>query len=147
MQAAHPLVRRGDELMAEGDLQLKREIAADIIAINRPLLNDTSLEVSDAVKMATDALVLRLEKFLYASELGVFEVEYPAGPWEYFRAVYFERSTIGRWFLRRKPVRMHYERRSAAVSFPESTRVFPDDLGKPIYLIRDESHAYTHVYK
>lgn len=128
--------------MAEGDLILKREVAAALVAIKRPLLNDTKLEVSDVVRLASDELVLRLEKFLYSSALGVFEVEYPAGPWEHFRAVYFKRSPLGRWFLRRRPVRMHYERKSAAVSFPESTRVFPDDLGKPVILIRDEYHAY-----
>jgi hypothetical protein len=129
--------------MADGDLILKREVAAALVALKRPLLNDTKLEVSDVIKLATDELVLRLEKFIYTSPLGVFEVEYPAGPWEHFRAVYFKRFALGRWFLRRKPVRMHYERRSAAVSFPESTQVFPDDLGKPVILVRDEYHNYT----
>jgi hypothetical protein len=129
--------------MADGDLILKREVAAALVALKRPLLNDTKLEVSDVIKLATDELVLRLEKFIYTSPLGVFEVEYPAGPWEHFRAVYFKRFALGRWFLRRKPVRMHYERRSAAVSFPESTWVFPDDLGKPVILVRDEYHNYT----
>lgn len=128
--------------MAEGDLELKREVAAALVTIKRPVLNDTKLEVSDMVRLASDELVLRLEKFIYTSPLGVFEVEYPAGPWEYFRAVYFKRFALGRWFLRRRPVRMHYERRSAAVSFPESTRAFPDDLGKPVILVRDEYHAY-----
>lgn len=128
--------------MAEGDLELKREVAAALTTIDRPLLNDTKLERSEVVRFAADQLVLRLEKFLYTSPLGIFEVEYPAGPWEHFRAVYFKRFALGRWFLRRRPVRMHYERRSAAVSFPESTRVFPDELGKPVILVRDEHFAY-----
>lgn len=128
---------------AEGDLVLKRETAAALALVSRNLLNDTTLEISDVAKLAANQLTLRLEKLIYTSPLGIFEVEYPAGPWEHFRAVYFERFALGRWFLRRKPVRMHYERRPAAVSFPESTRVFPDDLGKPVILVRDESHHYT----
>lgn len=136
------MTEESTQRLSEDDLTLKREVAVALTTIKRPILNNTTLEVSDLSRMATDELVLRLEKFLYSSSLGVFEVEYPAGPWEHFRAVYFERSRLGRWFLRRKPVRMHYERKSAAVSFPESTRVFPADLGKPVILIRDECHAY-----
>lgn len=129
---------------SDEDLKLRCETAVALVSLKRPLLADAKLEVSEFVNMAADELTLKLEKLIYTSPLGILEVEYPAGPWEHFRAVYFKRSRLGRWFLRRKPVRMHYERRSAAVAFPESTRVFPDDLGKPIILIRGEQHDYHH---
>lgn len=119
-------------------LTLKREVAAALTTIDKRILNDTKLERSEVIRFAANQLVLRLEKLIYTSPLGLFEVEYPAGPWEHFRAVYFKRFALGRWFLRRRPVRMHYERRSAAVSFPESTRVFPEELGKPVILVRGE---------
>ncbi len=126
---------------ADVELILKRETAVAVTSVDRRFLDDAELEISDIAQFAAGQLVLRLSKLIYTNPLGLFEVEYPATPWEHFRAVYFKRNRLGRWFLRRKPVRMHYERRSAAVSFPESTHVFPDTLGKPVILVRDEHMA------
>lgn len=121
---------------------LTREIAAALCLVNRELFTaGTNVEISDAIRFTANQLAIRLEKLLYTSPLGLFEVEYPASPWEHFRAVHFKRNPLGRWLLRRKPVRMHYERRSVAVSFPESQfEIYPTNLGRPVYVVREEYH-------
>lgn len=133
--------RKPNILEFEDGKALTREIAAALIVVNRELLTaGTKLEVSDTINFMANQLAVRLEKLIYTSPLGLFEVEYPATPWEHFRAVHFPKTSLGRWFLRRKPVRMHYERRSVAVSFPESQyEVYPTELGRPVYLIRGEA--------
>lgn len=124
------------------DKILTREVAATICVVNRELFSaGTNVEVSTALSLAANQLAFKLEKLVYTSPVGLFEVEYPASPWEHFRAVHFKRNALGRWFLRRKPVRMHYERRSVAVSFPEAQfEIYPTELGRPVYLVRDEHH-------
>lgn len=118
-------------------LTLQRTVAMSVLAISKPLLNDTEVSVSEAVRFTTNELVVRLEKFLLVNPLGKLVVEYPATPWEHFRAVHFPKLGLGRWFLRRKPVRMHYEVRSAAASFPNAAMVFPTSLGQAVFVTRE----------
>lgn len=116
---------------------LQREVAAAVVAVHKAFLNDTEVHVSDTLRFIRDQLVVRLEKFLYLNPLGKMVVEYPATPWEHFRAVHFPKTRLGRRLLRRKPVRMHYVVRSAAVAFPEAAMIFPTALGRPVFVTRE----------
>lgn len=125
-------INMGDGLILEG------ELAAAMVAINRDLLNNSNIEVSEVAMFTANQLVARLEKMLYVNPLGRLEVEYPATPWEHFRAEHFPKTRLGRWLLRRKPVRMHCEVRSCAVAFPETTAaIYPTSLGKPVFVTRE----------
>jgi hypothetical protein len=106
-------------------------------SIKREWLDDVKLERSEALSFVADELVFRLEKMLWANPLGRIEVSHPASPWEHFRATYFPHLRLGRWFLRRKPVRETTIVKSAYAIFPEAHIAYPDSLGRPVMIIHD----------
>lgn len=121
----------------DAELTLERECAVALTKIDRAILEDTKLYRSEVFRYAANELVFRLEKLIWANPLGRLEVSTPASPWEHFRAVYFPRTRLGRWFLRRKPIREHTTVKSAYAAFPEAHIVYPDHLGKMVMVIRD----------
>lgn len=121
----------------DAELTLERECAVAIERVNPEWLRDAKLERSDHINFITGQLAFRLQKLIWANPLGRLEVSTPASPWEHFRAVYFPRTRLGRWFLRRKPIREHTTVKSAYAAFPEAHIVYPDHLGKMVMVIRD----------
>lgn len=122
---------------ADAELVLERQIAAAVTTVNREWLHDAKLERSDHINFLTGQLAFRLEKLIWANPLGRLEVSYPASPWESFRAAYFPKSRLGRWFLRRKPIRETTVVKSAYAAFPEAHITYPDTLGKMVMVVRD----------
>src|SRR5512146_2543498 len=111
------------------DVTFEKHVAVALSVINKNLLHDAKLERSDIATMAANQLALRLEKLIYAHRLGRMVVEYPATPWEHFRETYFSKIAVGRWFLKRKPVRKTAVVKSAFAAFPETHIVWPSALG------------------
>ena len=76
---------------------------------------------------------------IYEHRLGRLEVEYPTTPWEHFRDAHFPKTRLGRWFLKRKPVRKTAVVKSAFAAFPEAHMHmrFPEQLGPPTIILRD----------
>lgn len=121
----------------------ERQVAAVLAHVNKEFLRNTKLDSSDAARLAADELVLRLEAHIWANPLGRMYVSYPASPWEHFRATYFHRNRLGRWLIRRKPIRFHWEVRSALASFPEAHMALPPKLGRRVMILRDDVPNYT----
>lgn len=119
------------------EVRFQRHVAAAVTLINRDLLHDANLERSDIVQMTANQLAMRLEKLIYAHPLGRLVVEYPATPWEHFRDTYFHKSLVGRWFLKRRPVRKTAVVKSAFATFPEAHIAWPDSLGPVTITLRD----------
>lgn len=113
------------------DIEFKKHVAVALTSIRRELLHDAKLEQSALVAFTANELTLKLEKLIYANPLGRLEVSYPATPWEHFRATYFSQFALGRWFLRRKPIRETTVVKSAFATFPEAHIVFPPEFGRP----------------
>lgn len=118
---------------------LKRQIGAAIQNIDKAFLYDTKLESADLPNIIANQLVYRLEKLIYEHRLGRLEVEYPTTPWEHFRDAHFPKTRLGRWFLKRKPVRKTAVVKSAFAAFPEAHMHmrFPEQLGPPTIILRD----------
>jgi hypothetical protein len=123
-------------------LSLERISAAALARVHREFLHDAHLTVSDSMYFITNELALKLEKHIWANPLGRLEVSYPATPWEHFRATYFPKTPIGRWFLKRKPVRKTCVVRSAYAAFPEAHVRYPDELRRCVMMLR-ETPNYT----
>jgi len=121
------------------EVVFERQVACAVQRINKAFLRDTKLECSELVNFVAGELVYRLEKLIYAHPLGRLVVEYPATPWEHFRDTHFPNTRLGRWFLKRKPVRKTAVVKSAYAAFPEAHMAWPDPpLGKPTIILRDE---------
>lgn len=121
------------------ELKFERHVATAVQAVNKELLYDAKLERSDLAVASANQLVLRLEKLIWANPLGRLSVEYPSTPWEHFRETYFPKLRLGRWFLKRKPVRKTAVVRSAYAAFPKAHIAWPDPpLGKPTIILRDD---------
>lgn len=119
------------------DVVFEKHVAVALTLVNKNLLQDAKLERSDLVRMTANQLALRLEKLIYAHPLGRMVVEYPATPWEHFRETYFPKTALGRWFLKRKPVRKTAVVKSAFASFPEAHIAWPPSLGPVTIQLRD----------
>lgn len=133
MEAQSAVIPTGDEIT----LTLHHAVAMH--SIKREWLDDVKLEHSEALSFVADELVFKLEKMIWANPLGRIEASYPASAWEHFRATYFPRYRLGRWFLRRKPVRETTVVKSAHAMFPEAHIAYPDSLGRPVMVVRDGS--------
>jgi len=123
----------GDDL----EVVFEKHIAVSLTTINPELLHDAKLEQSALTNFVAGQLVYRLEKLIYAHPLGRMVVEYPATPWEHFRETYFPKTAVGRWFLKRKPVRKTAVVKSAFASFPEAHIAWPPSLGPVTIQLRD----------
>jgi hypothetical protein len=119
------------------EVTFEKHVAVALTLVNKNLLQDAKLERSDLVRMTANQLALRLEKLIYAYPLGRMVVEYPATPWEHFRETYFPKTAVGRWFLKRKPVRKTAVVKSAFASFPEAHIAWPPTLGPATIQLRD----------
>lgn len=113
------------------DIEFKKHVAVALLNVRRELLHDAKLDQFALTRLTANELTLRLEKLIYANPLGRLEVSYPASPWEHFRAMHFSRFALGRWFLRRKPVRETTVVKSAFALFPEAHIVLPEEFGRP----------------
>lgn len=121
------------------EVVFERQVACVIETVSKAFLYDTKLERSDLVNFVAGQLTYRLEKLIYAHRLGRLEVEYPATPWEHFRDAHFPKTRLGRWFLKRKPVRKTAVVKSAFAAFPEAHVAWPDPpLGRPTIILRDD---------
>lgn len=119
------------------EIVFEKQVAVAVSAIRKEFLHDATLDRSELVRFTVDELVLRLEKLIWANPLGRMVISYPATPWEHFRATYFHRNRLGRWLVKRRPLRFHYEVKSALAAFPESHQVWPDTLGRRVFILRD----------
>lgn len=124
------------------ELVLKRYEYAIQRHISAGLLRGTSMELSDVADLSARAAAVTLRKAIYGNPLGRIEYSFPASPWEHIRQAYFPKSRLGRWFLKRRPVRMAYHVASAAAMFPEAHMNYPEHLGE-VTLLMPEQVRFT----
>lgn len=120
------------------ELALSVQHLAHTTRFSAEVLSAMKLRRSDALGFVAEQSVYRMDAYIFSNPLGRIEVGYPATPYEHFRQKYFPRlGPLGRWLLRRRPIRQTWVVKSAAAVFPEAHIPLPQQLGQRNFITYD----------
>lgn len=99
-------------------------------------------KTSDALGFELNQMVMRLSTFVLADQRGHGTVTFPATTWDMAKARALPKlGRIGRWYLRRHPVREHSVGLKSYLAFPKADIPYPAKLG-PIRLLTMPTYPY-----
>ena len=114
---------------------LERQKVASFVQTHPQFMADMKI-TEGAVDFIHGIVVTRFESFIYGNSVGRIEYSFPATWWDHFKREVLLRSAIGRWYVRRHPVRLSWSVKSARTMFPQN-EIRPPGLGPPVYHVDD----------
>ncbi|HTU15653.1 MAG TPA: hypothetical protein VMF31_10670 [Solirubrobacterales bacterium] len=98
-----------------------------------------SAELRQMQDLMMDRMAYRLQVELLSNELGRIVFTFPATPWDHWKRDWLPRlGRLGRWYLRRHPIRESASVTSASATFPKAHVAYPKELGEIRFLLQTE---------
>lgn len=122
-----------------GDVTLDRQKVASFVARHPQFMADMKYEESDSVSdfFMRGYVLERWESFIYGNTVGRIEYSFPATWWDHFKRDTLTRFALGRWYVRRHPVRLSWDVKSARTLFPQN-QIIPKELGPMVFSVEDD---------
>lgn len=107
---------------------------------NRVAFSKEVLAQSDARMMMDnqmDRAIVELSVQVLSNPSGRIDYSFPATPWDHWKREWLPRlGPLGKWYLKRHPVRLSHDVKSAIALYPEATIAYPEGLGPVKFLIQ-----------
>lgn len=121
-------------------LTLNRVKFAGRVSLGANVLD--TMELSRMEERITGQLIYKLEAEVLSRPLGQIVYSFPATPWDHWKEKWLPRlGRVGRWYLRRHPVRESAKAFSAAALYPHANVRTPDNFGPVRFMLQPELEA------
>jgi len=120
-------------------ITLEKQKVASFTMRHPQVSADMKYEESDSVSafFMRGYVLERLETFIYGNSIGRIEYSFPATWWDHFKRDTLNRFALGRWYVRRHPVRLAWDVKSARTMFPQN-QILPKELGPLVFSVDDD---------
>lgn len=111
-------------------IMLERLKVAGITNISNVLLDSAEVSVSETMTMAMDQTMIRLATRVLAHDQGKVTITFPATWWDHLKRDRISKiPLVGRWYVRRHPVRESAIPLRRWAKFPGAEIAYPRGLG------------------